>query len=1172
MTEDFQNHFHQSVGRDGVGIQASHANITFYGARVPTVEPLPAPAAPDPAWLMKQPSRLLDARSQVVPFVGREPELERLRQWRDAREARLSVLLLHAPGGQGKTRLAMEFAERSRNPELSGAEPWQVLQAGFQGTSLGSSSLSVHGMHMHGAMPDDAAGVLLVVDYADRWAHSELARLLSDPVLNQQRPTRVLLIGRTVRWFAALRGELGERRADADDLPLPSIAADRLRMFAAARDRYGSTGLYGLTDTASIQPAGSLDHRDYGLTLNLHMAALVAVDAHAHGKKPSLTEPHELSAYLLDRERLAWQRLYDAGRHGQDYRTRPTVMARTVFTAVLTGAVDQLTGEHALETLKLSEHPQDLIDDHRTCYQPADDDMVLEPLYPDRLAEDFLGLLTPGHRISAYEADPWAKRVPARLTAAEELRPVIAPRAVTFLASAAARWPHLGEGILYPLLREHPTLAVEAGSDALSAVAALRAAGSPDGPLDPELLAVLEAIEPHLPTGSHIDLDIGTLAVAEALISHRLATTTDRVEHARLHGTLANRLANAGRHEQALAAGEEAVRRYRELADVNSFHLVNLATMLSNLSNRLSNLGRWEDALAPSEEAVTICRKLAGADPDSDAGRPGLAFALTNLGNRLRDLGRPEDALLALQEAASIRRALADEDPASYRSDLAGTLSNLGLMLDDLDRPEEAVAATEEAAQVYRQLAKADPATQLPHLAMSLTNLGRSLIGLKLPLEALTVTAEAAQVYRRLAQTNPAVYQPALATLLTNVSSILEKLDRKEEALAPAEEAVSIQRQLVESNPGARLPDLVRVLNNLAIRLSGLGRWAAALRASEEAVAIQRGLAATNFVAHAPDLTNSLRILRGHLSGLRRHEEALTIAEEAVAIQRRLAATSEQRSALAESLADLGKSFAGLGRMAECKAALQQAATTYQENDRPAEAAEVLSQYGSILVQSGQFEDAVDICERAADIYRGIGDRYLEAMELANLSHALGKVGREDASITAAERAAALYREIGDPYLEAAALVNLSHGLLGATRFTEAISACRRATELFRGSGHGQRLGPPLYNLGRAFYAQGRHEEAIAASEESAAVYRETENRPCEADALALLGRSRYADDQLEKAATACQHAADIYWETGNPRGEADALSVLGDALLALGRLEDAIAASERAAALYREL
>ncbi|MFI1568706.1 hypothetical protein ACH4ZX_37780 [Streptomyces sp. NPDC020490] len=524
----YERTYVQNVGPDGWGVQSTNATINVYGSRLPAIEELPAPAELDPAWLMEQPSRLLDARSRIVPFVGREAELERLRQWRDANGPRLSVLLLHAPGGQGKTRLALEFAERSRGrtgPGPSAARPWHVLHAGFQGAPPGPfpSGNDV-------APPGDAAGVLLVVDYADRWAHSELERLLTSPVLHQQTPTRVLLVGRTVRWFAALRAELGDRRAAADDLRLPSLAEDRLRMFTAARDRYADSALYGVADPVSIQPPASLGRRDFGLPLNLQMAALVAVDARKNGTAPSLSEPHQLSAYLLDRERLAWQRLVDAGRHGQDYRTGQSVMAKTVFTAVLTGAVGHGTGKRALRRLALPEPHDHLLDDHRFCYPPADRATVLEPLYPDRLAEDFLGLLTPGHDISSYEPDPWANDAPATLTATpagptpgvtaeEDLRAVIAPRAVTFLASAAARWAHLGKEILYPLLCRDPGLAIAAGSSALTALAALGDPGGPDetgdGALDPDLLAVLEAVETLLPEGSDVDLDIGILAVME---------------------------------------------------------------------------------------------------------------------------------------------------------------------------------------------------------------------------------------------------------------------------------------------------------------------------------------------------------------------------------------------------------------------------------------------------------------------------------------------------------------------------------------------------------------------------------------------------------------------------------------------------------------------------------
>ena len=94
-----------------------------------------------------------------------------------------------------------------------------------------------------------------------------------------------------------------------------------------------------------------------------------------------------------------------------------------------------------------------------------------------------------------------------------------------------------------------------------------------------------------------------------------------------------------------------------------------LAGSLNNLSVRLADLGRREEALAAIQEAVAIYRELAAARPD--AFRPDLASSLNNLSLRLADLGRREEALAAIQEAVAIYRELAAARPDVFRPDLA---------------------------------------------------------------------------------------------------------------------------------------------------------------------------------------------------------------------------------------------------------------------------------------------------------------------------------------------------------------------------------------------------------------------------------------------------------------------------------------------------------------------
>ena len=80
----------------------------------------------------------------------------------------------------------------------------------------------------------------------------------------------------------------------------------------------------------------------------------------------------------------------------------------------------------------------------------------------------------------------------------------------------------------------------------------------------------------------------------------------------------------------AVQAGAQGLAPLRRLAEANpDAWLPDLASSLNNLGNRLAEAGRREEALAPTEEAVTIRRRLAQNNPD--AWLPDLATSLNNL-------------------------------------------------------------------------------------------------------------------------------------------------------------------------------------------------------------------------------------------------------------------------------------------------------------------------------------------------------------------------------------------------------------------------------------------------------------------------------------------------------------------------------------------------------------
>ena len=91
----------------------------------------------------------------------------------------------------------------------------------------------------------DAAGVLLIVDYADRWPLTHLTWLFSNALLHQTGvPTRVLLIARSADAWPAVRAAWptsrpGQQRTSSKRLlPARKRAGERAAMFTAARDSF----------------------------------------------------------------------------------------------------------------------------------------------------------------------------------------------------------------------------------------------------------------------------------------------------------------------------------------------------------------------------------------------------------------------------------------------------------------------------------------------------------------------------------------------------------------------------------------------------------------------------------------------------------------------------------------------------------------------------------------------------------------------------------------------------------------------------------------------------------------------------------------------------------------------------------------------------------------------
>jgi tetratricopeptide (TPR) repeat protein len=815
----------------------------------------------DPDWLLELPSRMLNAAFGVVDFVGRGTELAALRQWRD-RPARLAACLMYAPGGQGKTRLAARFAEEAA------AEGWQVVQAS-SGTGSVLPSASAHDLSFAGA-----AGILLIVDYADRWPLSELSMLLANSLLHRDGVrARVLLLARTDDLWPALNAQVGEHGTQCARLrlaPVPTEHGRRQTMAETARRCFAE--VYGVEDADVALPRLDGDDGELGLALTLHMAALVAVDAHVTGKRPP-ADLAGLSVYLLDREHRHWALL-----HEQAAVTTPAaVMNRVVFTASMTGAMPRPTASGLLDRLDVADDADPALDDHGRCYPATTVTLdALEPLYPDRLAEDFLALTLPGHEAD-YPAQDWALPTTEGLLGTDIAATSPARRrALTFLIAAAARWPHLREAYLYPILLREPRLALDAGSGALVALAAVPG-------LSPKVMLTLDGM---FPEDSHVDLNSGIAAITEVLTVWRDEIHPDPVVRADAHVRCGYRLANAGRHADALAHEERAVELCRDADPDRDGRLAVLGDALANLAVSLSDVGRRDEALARAEEAIAVRRELA-RDGEADS-LANLASALGNLAVDLGRVNRRDEAVTAAREAVTIQTRLAKVDRA-HVPQLGIVQLNMSRAFADVNRWDDALAHGLESNRIRAELAEAQPQTYRPQHAKTLANVAEQLINLHRHGEALPYIEESVAIRRELADADD-MYVPELSAALDTLSRCLSGLGRTGAAVAVAvaQEMLAIDQRLAATRPAAFLPDVARAQSELCNRLAEAGRNAEALDAAREAVAIRRRLAEANPAAFLPDLAASLHEFARRLSAGGETDEAVRILREVIPLRRAL--------------------------------------------------------------------------------------------------------------------------------------------------------------------------------------------------------------------------------------------------------------------------------------------
>lgn len=689
----------------------------------------------------------------VETLHGRDTELRNILRWAEEGANRPKVTLISGEGGAGKTRLAATAADELRRRGWS---------AGFLGRGDDLVEMAV-----------GPKGLFLVIDYPEEQPAriDALFKAIGD-LDEAPYPVRFLLLSRQslADWepkVADLRGRF-ERREIAAPKPLDLEAA--LSLVREAAERFAAmsrAAMPDMTQAAAWLQASSIHRQPLHVTAAAIHAVLSPREAFGLSGAALL---YDLALRELHRAR-AVSRAIGLGDDGL-----PTLLALGVLADGLGPAAIRALAENGLGR---DGEAEDVL--AAVAGTPWWRSGRLERLQPDPVAAPFLGL-------ALFRRFPDGRpEYPTWLYLALEER-------------AASLGNRLGR-IVYDL-------EILAGGSRPDAV-------RPDGECHEQNAAAralnicLERMLAEEPRRALVFLPLTRQRVpvlaasfAARTIEIALPRFTDAADVAGLHKDLGSLLFDLGRYEVGLAATEEAVYLYRELAVAHPGAFAPFYAMsLRNRAMHLAALGRHKEALPAAEEAVFLYRTLAALQPEAHT--PSLADSITTLTNTLSSLGRGKEALAAAEEAHHLYLMLTAVRTEGIPEVMAKYLHNRAILLSFLDRSEKAHIMSQEAHDLYRGLSAALPGFFPTDFSRSLDNFGTSPSQLGRREEALAAAEEALDLYRTLAAAHPEVFKPSLARIYHLLGSIYSEFGRKDSALHSCWEGLTILSPFWNSTPEA---------------------------------------------------------------------------------------------------------------------------------------------------------------------------------------------------------------------------------------------------------------------------------------------------------------------------------------------------------------------------------
>lgn len=293
-------------------------------------------------------------------------------------------------------------------------------------------------------------------------------------------------------------------------------------------------------------------------------------------------------------------------------------------------------------------------------------------------------------------------------------------------------------------------------------------------------------------------------ATADHVLTAEEQTGTERLAAA-LEGC-ARQLADTRRATEAVGPQQAACRLLRRLTELDARNLPKSAQALVLLTHYLAGAGRWEESVTTGLEAIALFRQLAADHPQDDALTHRAAEAVIGIAGlwwQRPDL-QAKAADLALQGTLTAGM-LAAKNP-TYRPQLAAwATSPTTPFLVHVGRTDEAHLLGTQAITLYRTLAAEKPDDDELMYRISWSSIDVALHLWSKPElrgKATEMTVSAVDNLRILCGRTSAYRRQFAQWAASPAAAFLAQSGRWDEAVAVGDESLSLYRVLIAENPG----------------------------------------------------------------------------------------------------------------------------------------------------------------------------------------------------------------------------------------------------------------------------------------------------------------------------------------------------------------------------------